>query len=89
MQENYSVLIGKKKDINLPSDISDFLDRLYIALENATLEELIEISHEDSEWGAKHSFYSKKDQKMDSLSKADEYKTQYKDMLTVLDRMEL
>lgn len=55
---------------------------------NATLDELIELSHEDSEWIDKHRHYRKEDQIMDSMSRRDEYAEQYSDMIKVLERME-
>lgn len=47
---DYSVMSSKNETINLPSNIKNFLDKIYEALENATYEELIEITHEDPEW---------------------------------------
>ena len=41
---------SKNEIIDLPSNIKSFLDKIYEALENATYEELIEITHEDPEW---------------------------------------
>ena len=69
--------------VELPSDIKEFLDNVYSFLKNATLDELIELSHEDEEWIKNHSFYDKKSQKMDSLSHYEEYKEQYGDALLV------
>ena len=54
---------------------------------NASLDELIEMSHEDSEWLDKHSFYKKEDQRMDSMERVEEYRAQYADMIKVLERM--
>lgn len=90
IQERYSVLYGmtdSKVAQSLPQDVTEFLDKLCVVLRNATLDELIEISHEDSEWISKHGHYNKEDQKMDSLSKADEYREQYADILKVMERM--
>ena len=64
-----------------------FLKKFFIAFQNASIDELIELSHEDSEWKAKHAYYDKRDQKMDVLAHADEYRQQYGDIVTVLDRM--
>ena len=49
--------------------------------------ELIELSHEDSEWIDKHNYYQKNDQKMDSMARKEEYAKQYADMVKVLERM--
>jgi len=88
---NYSSLIknAARHTTQLSSDICIFLDKLYIMLKNATLDELINLSHQDSEWLDKSEFKTKKDQKMDSLSKKTEYKKQYADALIILDRIVL
>lgn len=87
VQERYSVLLSRKTEPDLPEYVCDFLDRIYAAFENATLDELIELSHEDNEWIDKNRFYYKPDQRMNSRARASEYKEQYKDFLHVLDRM--
>ena len=89
VQENYAVLQSRKDIPTLEPDAKEFLDRIYKLLENATLDELIELSHEDSEWNAKHKYYSKERQQMDSLAHAEEYKEQYHDVLQIMERMEL
>ena len=63
------------------------MDSVLKLLENATLDELIQISHEDSEWQAKSRYYQKSEQEMDSLSHADEYREQYADALLLLEGM--
>lgn len=87
VQENYAILLSKNDIPCLPAEISDFLDRIFKVLENASLDELIELSHEDSEWIAKHGYYSKPDQRMNSMARASEYQEQYHDILVVMDRM--
>ena len=89
VQQNYSILTQRHTSPCIPDDIKSFLDKIYIAYQNATLDELIEISHDDDEWIDKHVFYKKDDQRMDSLSRVQEYKEQYGDMLKVLDRMKV
>lgn len=89
VQENYSVLLEKREpDVVLAENERKFLDAIYKAFQNATLDELIELSHEDSEWIDKHIFYQKKDQQMDSMAHKEEYAEQYADMIKVLERME-
>ncbi len=61
--------------------------REYKTFRNASLDELIEMLHEDSEWMDKHDYYRKEDQRMDSMSRIEEYKVQYADMIKVLERM--
>lgn len=89
VMENYSPIIHQNKIVDLPEEVANFLDKFYKAFKNASIDELIELSHEDSEWERKHSGWSKADQKMDSLSHADEYKEQYADMLHVMELMPL
>ena len=50
--ENYPSMqaSASKEPIILPKDIEKFLDKIYLSLENATCEELIEITHEDTAW---------------------------------------
>lgn len=89
VQENYSVLLAHRdKDVNLGEDEKKFLAAIYKAFRNATLDELIELSHEDPEWISKHRYYQKEEQKMNSLIHKNEYADQYADMIKVLERME-
>lgn len=65
------------------------MKKIYVAFSNASLDEIIELDHEDIEWQSKKNGYIKKEQYMDILSRKEVYKEQYKDMLKVLDRMVL
>jgi len=47
---SYGRLIDKEQEVILDDKTKDFLDKIYFSLENASLEELIEIIHEDPEW---------------------------------------
>ena len=87
IQESYSVLVSRRDIPQLDSELSLFLDRIFLFLKNATLDELIELSHEDPEWEAKHRRYLKADQKMDSLRYAEVYQAQYADALKILESM--
>ena len=50
--ENYPSIqaSANKENIVLPIDIQEFLDKIYLSLKDASCEELIEITHEDSAW---------------------------------------
>ncbi len=50
--ENYPYMqaTANKEEILLPKEIQKFLDKIYLSLINATCEELIEITHEDTAW---------------------------------------
>lgn len=88
--DKYSVLLERNWSVpDLPADAEDFLKRIYIAFSGAELDELIELSHEDSEWEAKHGYHKKNDQRMDSMKHKEEYKEQYADMVKVLERMKV
>lgn len=89
IQESYSALLNlkNKSDITIPNDEKEFLDKIFLVFKNATLDELIDMSHEDSEWLNKHNYYDKEHQKMDTLARAEEYKEQYADIVKVMDRM--
>ena len=47
---NYQIISARKEQVDIPNDIKVFLDKIYDSLENASYEELIEITHEDPEW---------------------------------------
>lgn len=88
IQEHYAVLLSKAPfKVNLPDDKRDFLDRFFVAFKNADIDELIDLSHEDSEWEEHHGSYRMQDQKMDTLSKEAEYKEQYADIINVMERI--
>ncbi len=88
IQERYSVLLEKRNfPVSIPGEEKSFLDKIYRAFQGATLDELIELSHEDPEWENKHSFYRKEDQKMDSMAHREDYAKQYADIVKILERM--
>ena len=89
VQQNYSILVERTHAADLPEGIELFLAKIMRVFQNADLDELIELSHEDSEWMDKQGHYSKEDQRMDSLARVEEYREQYKDILKVMDRIEL
>lgn len=89
VQENFSVLFDRANyQVTFGDSEKRFLDSVCKAFQNATLDELIELSHEDSEWIDKHGHYRKEEQKMDSMARKEEYAEQYADMVKVLERME-
>ncbi len=89
VQEKYSVLLNMRNHpVSIGEDDRKYLDRIYHAFRNATLDELIELSHEDPEWIAKHVHYRKEEQIMDSMARREEYAEQYADIIKILERME-
>lgn len=88
VQENYSVLLERRNQpVTPPKREQEFLDSIFKAFYNAPLDELIELSHEDSEWIDKQGHYQKEEQRMDSMARKEEYERQYADMIKVLGRM--
>ncbi len=89
VQENYSALLNRKwSEPELPEEDKKYLNKIFKAFRNADLDELIELSHEDSEWIDKHDHYRKEDQRMDVMKHQEEYAEQYADMVKVLERMD-
>ena len=86
VREKYvSIRAVKRAAPEIADEYIDFLGKVYRVLENAGLDELIAISHEDSEWRERNPH--RENQRMNSLARADEYKTQYADMLKVMSRL--
>lgn len=50
MNSYASMRENKKEDNSLSDEIKRFLDKIYISLKDATCDELVEITHEDSAW---------------------------------------
>ncbi len=92
IQDKYRILLKNSSKSIIP-DMSeeqiDFLNRFFIAFQNSSIDELIQLSHEDSEWLNKQGYYNKNEQKMDSMRNIDEYREQYADIIKVLDRIAL
>ena len=91
VQQNYSAILKSAKNYkpDFPKDVTSFLKAVYKTFENATIEELIELSHEDKEWQEKHKKNSSsvfQSQKMDSLAHVEEYKKQYESVLKIMER---
>lgn len=88
---NFNACVKKAPhfDDDFPVEIRNFLNSIYVILKNATIDELIHLSHQDDEWIAKNKNgrRTKKEQEMDSLSRKDQYKEQYADALIIMERM--
>ena len=86
VREKYTLLCRTTKaKPEIPDAYIMFLNKIYKVLMNASLDELIEISHEDSEWQARN--LQRDNQRMNSLAHVDEYSRQYADMLKIMDKM--
>lgn len=94
VQEGYVRLIDGKMnipEISLPDEIKAFLHKIFLIFADAPIEELIDIDHEDPEWKRKHSDARtcKSEQKMDALAYVSDYKSRYKDIITLMNKMEI
>lgn len=84
--EEYTTLhtnINKEK-VTLPEEIRKFLDKIYISLQDASCEELIEITHEDSAWKdvSDKTYYAPV---INLLKYKEKFKKQYKGLIKVLE----
>ena len=79
--------ISNNISTSLPCKIEQFLNIVYDILKDATIEELIDISHEDPEWVDKSRNATKQAQKMNSINRTIEYKEHYSDILILMSRM--
>ena len=90
IQKEYRMLSVKKNEYkNISDSQKKFLIKLFEAFKNASIDEIIDIDHEDNAWLEKCNSYTLEGQKMDTLAHAKEYKEQYADIIKVLERMEM
>lgn len=80
---NYLIITARNEQVNLPIKVKTFLDKIYMALENATYDELIEITHEDPEW-IKLSNNTYNAPIMNLEDNIEEYKHRYKGLIEAL-----
>lgn len=84
IMNSYGSLIGKKNEDILDSKTRFFLDKIFLSLENASYEELIDITHEDPEW-KKLCFKTYDAPVMHIENNIEEYKKRYKGLIKALD----
>ena len=83
IMNSYGRLVGNNDDKSIDEVTRSFLDKIYLSLENATYEELIEITHEDPEWQTLHrDTYNAP--VMNLEKNIDEYKKRYKGLIEAL-----
>lgn len=82
VMSSYQRLKSVNNDI-IPKEIKEFLDKIYMSLENATYEELIEITHEDPEW-IRLKDYTWNAPIMNIKDNKEEYKKRYKGLIEAL-----
>ena len=81
--ENYPSLRATEEKITLPEEIKYFLDKIYLSLEDATCEELIEITHEDTAWKelSNQTYHAPV---MDLIKYKSKFEKQYKGLIKVM-----
>ena len=85
IMEKYTVLQANKNDeTNLDSRIKMFLDKIYKSLENATCEELVDITHEDTAW-KELSMNTYSAPVIDIMKYQEKYRKQYRGLIKVLE----
>ena len=83
IMNSYGRLVGRYDDKVIDKVTKDFLDKIYLSLENATYEELIDITHEDPEWQvlSKDTYNAPV---MNLEKNIEEYKKRYKGLIEAL-----
>lgn len=83
IMNSYGKLTGQNSDKNIDEIEKTFLDKIYLSLENATYEELIDITHEDPEWQilSKNTYNAPV---MNLEKNISEYKKRYKGLIEAL-----
>ena len=84
VQRNFTELYYREDRPELPEPPQKFLTELFDMLKGIPLDELILLSREDTEWAEKNNRYGCKERRMDSLSRKDEYRQQYADVLMTM-----
>ena len=89
VQTNYQALkhedFSDNEDFGIDEETSLFLKKMFYVLQNASVEELIKISHEDEEWIECHQLPHGR-QLMNPLHYMQDYQNQYADVISLLDR---
>ena len=81
--KSYGLMINQNNIININASDRQFLDKIYMSLENASFDELIEITHEDPTW-QKLSDDTYNAPIMNIEDNIDEYKKRYKGLIEAL-----
>lgn len=85
--EKYPELLECGDDaLQIDDDVKKYLDAIYRALHNASLEELTILCQEDPEWVDKY-YQHGKNKQMDPMAHAAVYRIMYADMIKVLEKM--
>ena len=77
----FLTVTGDKHVVDIPEEERSFLKKIAASLHDASVDDLIEISHQDEEWQAKRNSVS---QEMDSMSRVKEYQERYADVIKIM-----
>lgn len=81
--KSYGLILNQNNEIKINDCDKQFLDKVYMSLENATFEDLIEITHEDPTWQQlSNNTYNAPI--MNIEDNIDEYKKRYKGLIEAL-----
>ena len=81
--KSFGRIVKSNNAVDINENDKEFLNKIYFSLENATYEELIEITHEDPEWLAlSNNTYNAP--VMNIEKNIDEYKKRYKGLIEAL-----
>ena len=79
----FQIISSRNEKVNISEDIKDFLDKIYLSLENASYEELIDITHEDPEWiNLSNDTFNAPTMNLEK--NIEEYKKRYKGLISAL-----
>lgn len=85
VMNDYSTILANKNDeVALDEKIKIFLDKIYEALENASCDELVEISHEDTAW-KELSRSTSMSPVIDIMKYKEKYAKQYRGLIKVME----
>lgn len=79
----FPIISSRREQVNIADNIKIFLDKIYLSLENASYDELIDITHEDPEW-IKLSNDTFNAPTMNLEQNIEEYKHRYKGLISAL-----
>ena len=91
VMSNYSQLITNKDNpTRIAEKDKEFLDRFIVMFKNSTIDDLIELSHEDDAWlCAREKAKNGRSQKMYPNKYLETYKQQYSDAVLIMDKIKL
>lgn len=84
MQKYMVMQANKENEVDLDNDLKVFLDKIYNSLKDATCEELVDITHEDTAWKELSSMTANAPI-IDIMKYQEKYKKQYRGLIKVME----